>query len=250
MITISNLSHKISGKTVLAHISLQIETGGVTALVGPNGAGKSTLLSLIARLDPIQTGQISVNDLVIGQCDSTQLARTLAILPQAEETAPRLTVRELVAFGRYPYTKGRPTDADRAIVTRALDLFDLHSLSDRQLDTLSGGQRQRAKVAMTYAQDTDYLLLDEPLNNLDLSASRSLMKLLRRLAHDSGKTVIIVLHDINYACAYADQIITLKLGKLGVVGAPADIVTDQLLQDVFETDAQVHHIDGQPLVKV
>ena len=250
MIQISNLTHKIAGKTVLSDISLRIETGGVTALVGPNGAGKSTLLSLIARLDPIQTGRITVNDLVIGQCDSTELARTLAFLPQAEETAPRLTVRELVAFGRYPYTKGRPTDADRAIITRALAVFDLQALSERPLDTLSGGQRQRAKVAMTYAQDTDYLLLDEPLNNLDLSASRSLMKLLRRLAHDSGKTVIIVLHDINYACAYADLIVTLKLGKLGVVGTPADIVTDQLLQDVFETDAQVHHIAGQPLVKV
>ncbi len=149
---------------------------------------------------------------------SDQMARRLSILPQASEVAPRLTVAELVGFGRYPHHKGRPGPEDHAKVAQALADFELEDLSHRPLDHLSGGQRQRAHVAMTFAQDTDYVLLDEPLNNLDIAASRSLMKLLRRMAHDHGRTVVTVLHDINYACAYSDHMVTLRAGQLGPMG--------------------------------
>ncbi|WP_439957623.1 ATP-binding cassette domain-containing protein [Paracoccus albicereus] len=204
MIRITDLSHNLGTSRVLHGIDLTIPKGQITALIGPNGAGKSTLLSLIARLDTPLSGRIDVDELQVGACPTDVLARRLAILPQTPEIAPRLSVAELVGFGRYPHHKGRPTPEDRARVSDAIALLSLDGLAHRSLDTLSGGQRQRALLAMTVAQDTDYLLLDEPLNNLDIAASRSLMTLLRRLCEDFGRTVVVVLHDINYASRYAD----------------------------------------------
>lgn len=250
MIRIENLSYEIAGTPILRDVSLQLDGGGVIALVGPNGAGKSTLLSLIARLMPQQKGQITVDDLVLGHCRDDVLARVLAILPQQVTVSSRLTVRDLVGFGRYPYHKGRPLPDDHARVDTALALFDLTDLGNRQLDTLSGGQRQRVLVAMTYVQDTGYLLLDEPLNNLDIAASRALMARLRDLADIWGRTVVIVLHDINYAAAYADRIIAMKAGQVVADGTPAQIVTEDLLRDVFETSARVHIVDGRPVILV
>jgi iron complex transport system ATP-binding protein len=243
MITIRDLNHDRDGTPVLRDIDVTLRAGGVTALIGPNGAGKSTLLSLVARLIPLQRGRIMVDDLQIGVCANDMLARRLAILPQTNDAAPMLTVRELVGFGRYPYHKGRPTHADREKV-------DLLPLAERRLDTLSGGQRQRAQVAMTFAQDTDYILLDEPLNNLDIAASRRLMRLLRDLAFRHSRTIVIVLHDINYAAAYADEIIAMKDGRITHQGPPADVVTEAMLAEVYGTDAIVHRIGGKVIVEV
>ncbi|WP_299851421.1 ABC transporter ATP-binding protein [uncultured Roseovarius sp.] len=250
MITVSNLTHRIAGKDILHDISLQIPKGQITALIGPNGAGKSTLLSAIARLTPHQTGQIMVDELEVGTSASNTLAKRLSILPQVPEIAPRLSVAELIGFGRYPYHKGHPTKVDRQKTDEAIVLFELDELHSRPLDTLSGGQKQRALLAMTYAQDTEYMLLDEPLNNLDISTSRSLMQLLRRLAETRGRTVVIVLHDINYACSYADRIVTMKDGRIGRCGAPAKIVDAGMLQHVFSTQAEVHIVNGRPLIEV
>ncbi|MEM9639375.1 MAG: ATP-binding cassette domain-containing protein, partial [Pseudomonadota bacterium] len=182
MIDIDGVSYRIGGQQILRDVSLRIAPGGVVALIGPNGAGKSTLLSLIARLQALQSGRISVNGLPVGQVADDALARVLAILPQDLTVTSRLTVRDLVGFGRYPYHKGRPTAQDDALVADALRSFDLEDIAGRVLETLSGGQRQRAFVAMAYAQDTAYLLLDEPLNNLDIAASRALMTRLQMLA--------------------------------------------------------------------
>ena len=240
MIEISGVSYRIGGARILDGINLTLPKGGISALIGPNGAGKSTLLSLIARLMPHQTGTITVDNLVVGACPNNTFARKLAILPQASDAAPLLSVRELVGFGRYPYHKGRPTAEDHAKVERALATFGLTDLAARRLDTLSGGQRQRAQVAMTYAQDTDYILLDEPLNNLDIAASRSLMRVLRDLAASHGRTIVIVLHDINYAAAYADLIVAMKGGRIVATGTPDDIVTDP----------KIHRIDGKVIIEV
>ena len=182
MIEISGLSHAINGTPILRDVTLTLDKGGVIALVGPNGAGKSTLLSLAARLLPLQRGRVQIDGIDVQAADSRALARRMAILPQMVNAASRLTVRDLTGFGRYPYHRGRPGPEDRELVEQALAFFGLEALADRQLDTLSGGQRQRAFVAMAYAQDTEYLLLDEPLNNLDLAASRALMARLRDLA--------------------------------------------------------------------
>lgn len=250
MITVSGLSHAFGRAQVLRDIDLDIPKGALTALIGPNGAGKSTLLSLIARLETMQTGRIMVDDLEVGACASQELARTLSILPQVPEIASRLTVAELVAFGRYPHNHGRPTARDTEMIAQALSVFDLDPLRDRALDTLSGGQRQRSLLAMTYAQDTDYMLLDEPLNNLDIAASRNLMRVLKDLSRAHGRTIVVVLHDINYASSYADMIVTMKGGVLGPMGKPVEVVTAENLSSVFETNAQVHQIDGKPLVEV
>lgn len=250
MISISGVSHHLGPHQILDDISLDIPAGGITALVGVNGAGKSTLLSLIARLMPLQRGQITVQGLDVSTTAGPDLARVLAILPQTNEVAPRLTVTELVGFGRYPHHRGRPRPEDRAKVSEAIETLGLADLAQRPLDSLSGGQRQRAFLAMTFAQDTDYVLLDEPLNNLDIAASRSLMQILRSLVEDHGRTVVIVLHDINYASAYADHIVTMTGGRLGPCGAPDQILTDTLLAQTFGTDAKVIKDDGQILIKV
>lgn len=159
-------------------------------------------------------------------------------------------MRDLVSFGRYPYHQGRPTAEDEAAVDHSLAVFGLADLAKRSVGELSGGQRQRAQIAMTFAQDTEYMLLDEPLNNLDIAGARSLMALLRDLADTHGKTIVIVLHDINYASRYADWLVAMQNGKIAVEGTPAQTVTPDLLRNVFQTDADIQHIDGVPFVMV
>lgn len=250
MIRVTNLSYQIGNKDIIRDISLEIPKGQITALIGPNGAGKSTLLSIIARLLPCKTGEITVDELDVRTSASNVLARRLSILPQVPEVAPRLSVEELVGFGRYPYHRGRPTAEDAVKTDEAIALFDLDELRQRPLDALSGGQRQRALLAMIYAQDTDYMLLDEPLNNLDIASSRALLQHLRRLAKDHGRTIVIVLHDINYASAYADQIVTMKDGALGPIGAPKDLISPSMIDDIFGTRVNVHLLGGKPLIEV
>ena len=250
MIRIENVHHELGGQPVLNGIDLVVPRGGVTALIGPNGAGKSTLLSLVARLARLQRGRITVDDLTVGQCDERTLARHLAIMPQSTEVAARLRVGDLVGFGRYPWCGGRPGPADHEIAARSIARLGLAPLADRFLDEISGGQRQRALVAMAHAQDTPYLLLDEPLNNLDIAAARSLMTLLRDMARTDGKTIVIVLHDINFAAAFADRIIAMKSGRVVADGTPDEVVRPSLLSDVFGTDAGIARVEGRPVVLV
>lgn len=250
MISIKGLSYQIGDTPILNNVCVDLPKGKITALIGPNGAGKSTLLALIARLEPLQAGTIQVGHLTIGECSNRDLAKHLSILPQMPDQVPRLSVRELVSFGRYPYHQGRPGPQDAAKVDQALDVFGLTTFAARSVDTLSGGQRQRAQIAMTFAQDTEYMLLDEPLNNLDIAASRSLMTLLRELSRAHGKTIVIVLHDINYASRYADWLVAMADGHVAVQGTPRDTVTPDLLGSVFQTDAQINLIDGVPVVLV
>ena len=248
MITISNVSHAIGEVEILKDISLSIPKGKITALVGPNGAGKSTLLSLIARLQSLQTGTIHIDDLDVTTTPSDEMARKLAILAQSNMLTSRLSLYDLVSFGRFPHHKGRPNANDRAIVEQAIKNLDLEDLSDRFLDELSGGQRQKAFVAMAYAQDTDYLLLDEPLNNLDMSSARALMQRLKKLTETTGKTIVVVIHEINYAAIYADWIVGLRNGKLVVDGAKDEILTSQSIESIFDFQADIKDLDGKKLV--
>ena len=248
MIVVANLSYSVANAQILTDVSVTLPKGGITALIGPNGAGKSSLFSHIARLLPMQSGRITVDGMDVAPANRQELARKLAILPQQVHFATRLTVKELVQFGRYPHCQGRLRAKDHEMVEASLSAFGLTALADRFLDTLSGGQRHKAHVAMTYAQDTDYLLLDEPLNNLDIAASRALMALLRRLADEEGKTIVIVLHDINFAAQYADHLVVLKDGLIERAGTPVEMVTEALLADVFGTDAQVAVVGDTPFV--
>lgn len=244
MIDIKNVSLTIGRARILTSVDLQIPKGGITALVGPNGAGKSSLLSLIARLVPLQTGAISVDGLPVEKTSGRELAKVLAILRQDTATASRLRVRELVGFGRFPHHRGRLTAEDDALIDAALAQFDLKDLADRFIDTLSGGQRQRAMVAMTFCQGTDYLLLDEPLNNLDMFYARELMRSLRRIADENGRTIVIVIHDINQAAAYANRIVAMKGGQIVASGATHDVMTPTTLEAVFGYAIPVHDVAG------
>ncbi len=246
MIEISNVSHNIDSAPILSDVSLTIPRGGITALIGPNGAGKSTLLSLIARLVRLQSGVITVDGADVTTTPTDTLARKLSILRQDNSVAARLTVADLVGFGRYPHHKGRPAPEDHALVDHALEMMGLTQLRDRFLDELSGGQRQRAYVAMVLAQDTDYVLLDEPLNNLDMKHAREMMERLKAAA-SQGKSFVIVVHDINFAAAYADLIVALKDGRVHSLGTPAEIVTRPKLGDIFDLDIVVETVGGHPL---
>ena len=236
MITLTSVLKRYSAEVAIGPVDVTIPVGGVTALVGPNGAGKSTLLTMVGRLMGMDEGVIEV------ATNSKDLAKIVSILRQENHFVTRLTVRQLVAFGRFPYSRGRLTTVDEEMVSRAIDFLGLEELEGRYLDELSGGQRQRAYVAMVLAQDTDYVLLDEPLNNLDMQHSVQMMRHLRRAATELGRTVVIVLHDINFAGHYADRICAMKDGRVVEYGTPEEIMTDDVLTRVFETPVEV--VDG------
>lgn len=245
MIEVSHISKRYADTVVVDDVTLTLPAGGVTAIIGPNGAGKSTLLSIISRLLPMSAGQVLVDGIDVASGDSAALARRLAILRQDNHLPMRLTVRDLVAFGRYPHSKGRPTVEDAAHVERALGYLGLEALAGRFLDQLSGGQRQRAFVAMVLCQDTDYVLLDEPLNNLDMRHAVDMMQLLRRAATQLGKTVILVLHDINFASCYADRIVAMCDGRVACHGTPAELIQPDVLRALYQLDIRVHEVDDQ-----
>ncbi len=247
MIKVSEVSKSYGKSLVVDGVSLELPDGGVTAIVGANGAGKSTLLSMIARLLEKDTGRITVGGLDVDRSDSRELAKTLAILRQSNEMPARLTVLDLVSFGRFPHSQGRMTADDRRIVDQAIEWMDLTELRDRFLDEMSGGQRQRAFVAMVLAQDTRYVLLDEPLNNLDVAHSQGMLMTLRRAADELGKTVVIVVHDINYASCWADQIVAMKHGRVVAVGTPREIVREDLLHEVFDVEMEIGECAGCPI---
>jgi len=233
--------------TVLHGVSVQIPQGQFTAIIGPNGAGKSTLLSMVSRLDAITSGSAHVAGLDVAHTASAALAKVMAILRQDNQSALRLTVRDLVGFGRFPHSQGRMTAQDVRHVDEALAFLQLQALADRYLDELSGGQRQRAYIAMVLCQDTPYILLDEPLNNLDMAHAVRMMQLLRRMVDERGKTVVVVLHDINFASCYADHIIAMKEGRVAHEGPPSQVVQDEVLSGLYEIDVSVHEVRGQRL---
>ncbi len=242
MIRLTHVTKRYSSDVEIGPVSIDIPAGGIIALVGPNGAGKSTVLTMIGRLLAPDEGTIEVAGLDVHRTSSKTVAKTVSILRQDNHFVTRLTVRQLVSFGRYPYSGGRLTQADEDKISEAIDFLDLTDLEQRFLDQLSGGQRQRAYVAMVLAQDTDYLLLDEPLNNLDAQHSVQMMGQLRRAADELGRTIVIVLHDINFAAAYSDYIIAMENGRIAEHGTPDEIIRDDVLTRVFRTPVTV--IDG------
>lgn len=242
MITLTGVRKDYNSDVVIGPVDLTIPKGGVTALVGPNGAGKSTLLTMAGRLLGLDAGVIEIAGYDVTTTNSKDLAKIVSILRQENHFITRLTVRQLVAFGRFPHSKGRLTTADEEVVSQAIDFLSLADLEDRYLDQLSGGQRQRAYVAMVLSQDTEYILLDEPLNNLDMRHSVQMMQHLRRAAEELERTIVIVLHDINFAGHYADRICAVKDGAAVEFGTPGEILTDEVLTRVFDTPVTV--IDG------
>lgn len=243
-IELRQVTKRYGSKTVVDDVSVSINKGQITSLIGPNGAGKSTLLSLMSRLLKRDAGQILIDGQELSQTPSGQLAKKLSILKQENHISVRLTVRDLVSFGRFPYSQGRLTPADWQQVEQAIAYMELEPFTHRFLDQLSGGQRQRAYIAMTLCQDTDYILLDEPLNNLDMRYSVQIMQVLRRMVDELGKSVVLVLHDINFASCYSDYIIALREGKLVQQGETATIIDTAALQTIYDMTIPIEVIQG------
>ena len=242
MITLRSVRKSYGDEVRIGPLDLEIPKAGITSLIGPNGAGKSTTLLMIGRLLNMDEGSITVANMDVAKSKSSDIAKMLTILRQENHFITRLTVRQLVGFGRFPYSKGRLTKEDEAIISKYIDFFELTDLEHRFLDELSGGQRQRAYVAMVLCQETEYVLLDEPLNNLDIARAVQMMEHLRRAANELGRTILMVLHDINFAARYSDRICAMKNGQIAAFGTVEEIMKPELLTDIFETKIEI--IDG------
>ncbi|MBB5148389.1 MULTISPECIES: iron ABC transporter ATP-binding protein [Ureibacillus] len=244
MIEIKGLTKKYGNKPVVSDVSLSIQPKAITSFIGPNGAGKSTLLSMVSRLIDADTGEVLLDKQNVKNWKSNEFAKRVSILRQSNFLNVRLTVRELVSFGRYPYSRGRLTPEDEQYVDQAIEYMNLKEIEDKFLDQLSGGQKQRAFIAMVIAQDTEYILLDEPLNNLDMKHSVQIMKILRKLVDELNKTVVIVLHDINFASVYSDYIVALKDGKVVKNGPTEEIINSESLREIYDMNIPVQEQNG------
>lgn len=246
-VNIRNLTKQYDGKAVVNDVTFHIPKGKVISLIGPNGAGKSTVMGMISRLIAHDSGLVDFEGKELGRWKSRELSRRLAILTQSNNIQMKLTVRELVAFGRFPYSGSRITEEDEGFIDRAIRYMELEEFQDRFIDELSGGQRQRALIAMVIAQDTDYVLLDEPTNNLDIYHATNMMKIVRRLCDELGKTVILVLHEINYAAFYSDYICAFKNGKIASFGTVEEVITKENLSKIYQVDFEILNVAGKPL---
>ena len=244
---IKELTKTYDGKTVVDSVSFEIPKGKVLSLIGPNGAGKSTVMGMISRLIARDEGLVDFHGKDIGKWKSRELSKKLAILTQSNQIQMKLTVQELVAFGRFPYSGNRITKEDQDIIDQAIAYMELEDMKDQFIDELSGGQRQRAMIAMVIAQDTEYVLLDEPTNNLDIYHAANMMKIVRRLCDELGKTVVLVLHEINYAAFYSDYICAFVDGRIAKFGTVEEVMTKENLSEIYQVDFEIQMVKGRPL---
>ena len=252
MLHVRDLTVSYGAATIIDGLGLDVPRGGVTTIVGPNGCGKSTLLRAVAGLIPRERGEVVLDGRNTAEMKRREIARTLAVLPQTPVAPDGLTVRDLVGRGRHPHQTWlrQTSEEDSAVVDEVMELTQVSEFAERPLERLSGGQRQRAWIAMVLAQDTPLVLLDEPTTYLDLSHSVELLALIRRLADDMGRTVVMVLHDLNLAARFSDQLVVMKGGEVQAAGTPAEVVSEQLLADVFSLPAVVAEdpVAGGPLI--
>lgn len=247
MIKTYDLTKTYDQKNVIDAITLSIPKNKITSIIGPNGAGKSTLLGMMSRTLEKNKGSVTLEDVPLEKYKSILLAQRLAIMKQSEQTSLRITVEDFVSFGRYPYSQGRLTKKDQSIIDECIRYMDLDIYRERFIDQLSGGQRQRTYIAAILAQGTDYILLDEPLNNLDMKYASEMLKILRRLVEERGKTIVIVIHDINFAACYSDHLILLKEGKLAFEGTVSEVMQSHVLEAIYEMPFKVFEIEGKTL---
>ncbi len=240
-----DLSLAYEGHEVIHELSLAVPPQKITALVGPNGSGKSTLLRGLARLMQPHGGAVYLDGQAIHHLPTKYVARQLAILPQRPEAPDGLTVRELVAFGRFPYQGllGVASEEDNRQIEAALEITGTACLAERLLGELSGGQRQLAWIAMALAQDTELLLLDEPTTFLDMAHQLEVLEVLERLHRQRQRTIVMVLHDINQAARHADHMIALVAGRIVASGTPREVLTPRILAEVFNVEAEVINLD-------
>ncbi|MCA9558970.1 MAG: ABC transporter ATP-binding protein [Myxococcales bacterium] len=229
------------GPAIVEGLSVTLPPRQVTALIGPNGSGKSTVMRALARLLRPRVGAVYLDGAALSELPTRAVAQRLALLPQQPEAPAALTVGDVVSYGRFPYRRllGGPTVEDREAIEAALWATELTDWVDRPVGALSGGQRQRVWIAMALAQRTDLLLLDEPTTFLDLAHQLDVLRLLRRLADTQGKTIALVIHDVNLAARFADHLVALKAGRVVAEGTPRAVMTPAILGEVFGVDVAV-----------
>ena len=251
MLRANQLTISRQGNTLLDNVSCEIDNKQLVALVGHNGSGKSTLIKALAGEMVSNSGSVNLDERSISDYSSKELARQMAYLPQQLPEAAGFTVRELVMLGRYPHQKWlqKPTQVDKDKVIEAMRITQVEAFADRITATLSGGERARVWLAMCLAQDTRYLLLDEPLAALDMHYQLEVIQLIRRLVDEQGLSVVIIVHDINLAAQYADRVIALKKGRICHNGDIKSTMQPDILHNIFNVDMQLlsHPITGQPV---
>ena len=239
-------------RTVVHELDLAVPDGKVTVIVGPNACGKSTTLRALGRLLKPRNGSVLLDGAELSKIPTKKIAQSIGLLPQSPVSPEAITVADLVARGRQPHQHWwqQWSDEDERAVTDAMERTDVTALADRSVDELSGGQRQRVWIAMSLAQETDLLLLDEPTTFLDIAHQVEVLDLVRRLNHEQGRTVVIVLHDLNQAARYADHLVAMKEGRIVAEGSPGQVVTAELVREVFGLKAVVipDPVTGSPLV--
>ncbi|PRQ10956.1 cobalamin/Fe(3+)-siderophore ABC transporter ATP-binding protein [Corynebacterium sp. 13CS0277] len=239
-------------KAIIEDFTATIPGGRITTIIGPNGCGKSTLLKAAAQLLPTQAGHVTLGEVDLARMRRKELARTISVLPQTPQAQPGVTVADLVARGRHPHQRwiNQWSSTDETEVHAALTMTGCLDLATRTIEELSGGQRQRVWISMVLAQNTDVMFLDEPTTYLDLAHSIDILNLVTRLKHTLGRTIVMVLHDLNLAARYSDHLLVMRDGTLMAEGAPTDIITSELLRDVFDLDATIiaDPLTGTPLI--
>lgn len=244
---ISNISKSYGEKKVVNNVSFDIPKGKVVSLIGPNGAGKSTALNMITRLIDRDDGQVLLDGKDISKFKSKDLSKRISILTQSNNINMKLTVKELVTFGRFPYSGNNINAEDHKHIDNAIEYMKLTEYENRFIDELSGGERQRAYIAMIIAQDTEYIFLDEPTNNLDIYHSSNIMKIARKLCDELNKTVVIVLHEINFASFYSDFIAAFKNGELYKFGTVEEVMNKENLKELYNVDFEILNMNNKPL---
>lgn len=226
---------------IVKDLNLEIPKGKITTIIGANGCGKSTILKTLARIIKPKSGSIYINDKELNSQDSRELAKAMAVLPQSPQAPNGLTVEELISYGRFPHQKGfgKLKDEDKDIIDWALEKTRISEFRDRPIEALSGGQRQRAWIAMALAQETDILLLDEPTTYLDLAHQLEVLKLLEELNKKEGRTIVMVIHELNNAARFADHMIGVKKGKIVCQGTAHEVMTKENLKEIFNIDAEI-----------
>ena len=238
-ISVKNLTLSYEKNTIIQDMNLSFPKGKISIIIGGIGCGKSTLLKTISRINKPKAGDIIINNKNIKDVKEKDIAKEVAFLPQGPTAPSGITVRELVAFGRFPHQKmiGGLTEHDKEVIEWAIKETGLSEFADRQIENLSGGQRQRAWIAMTLAQETEIIMLDEPTTYLDMSYQLEVLEVLQKLNREKKITVVIVLHELNNACRFADNIIGLKKGKLVCEGKPIDVINKETLKEIYGIDA-------------
>ncbi|MGP4062760.1 ABC transporter ATP-binding protein [Halobacillus sp. H74] len=226
---------------VVQGLDLDIPENQITTIIGPNGCGKSTILKALARIHSVQTGSVYLDGKAIKKESTKEIAKKMGVLPQTPKAPSGLTVSELVSYGRFPHQKGfgKLNDHDCDTIQWAMEITGIEEFADRSIDSLSGGQRQRVWIAMALAQETELLILDEPTTYLDLAHQLEVLKLLEQLNRQEGRTIVMVIHDLNHAARFADYIIALKDGNVIKEGAPDQVIQAEVLKEVFQIDAEV-----------